>query len=192
MDKKEYNDLLLKLYSENNAFIEKAVFTVSVGAIMFLLGYIDKISESMMLAYAVGIFLFLVTLIIQLITAYISREACDGALGGNEDANMSFDKSRRLSNGFSLLFCIAIIYISSIIAINANNLVKENNSKYSFEQKITTNEYEYIESRVFVDKRKTVNNGSNPPMTIKQIGQDGANPPKTMQPKPVPNPDVKK
>ena len=53
MEISEYKELLLKYYTENHSFIEKAVFTVTAGAITFLLGYSENITEKYFVGYAI-------------------------------------------------------------------------------------------------------------------------------------------
>lgn len=192
-EEKEYRDILIKYYTENHSFIEKAVFTVTASAITFLLGYSDKISTSYVIGYSICIGLFILTLIIQLYSAYISREGCDAGIGNPESEKSLgfFKQSEKLNNAFMLLFCIAIIATSIVVVCNTDR-VSENNSNYIYEQTIITDDYDYTERRTFVKELKA-SNGLNPPKAMKPtIGQDGFNPPKTMPPKPVQPPKEKK
>ena len=86
-EEKEYRDILIKYYTENHSFIEKAVFTVTASAITFLLGYSDKISTPYAGWYSFGVGLFILTFIIQLYSAYISREGCDAGIGNPQSEN---------------------------------------------------------------------------------------------------------
>lgn len=194
MEISEYKELLLKYYTENHSFIEKAVFTVSAGAITFLLGYSENITDKYFVSYAVSLFLFLLTLIIQLISAYTSKEACDKGLEEipNSNAERLFTISRILNNCFMLLFCAAIIFTSSVIMANSKSInnIKVDGSYY-YETNLETDDYIYQERSNFV--RKTVNNGLNPPKAIKMIAQDGTIPPKSVKPtEPVQQPKEKK
>lgn len=191
-EEKEYRDILIKYYIENHSFIEKAVFTVTASAITFLLGYSDKISTPYTGWYSFGIGLFILTLIIQLYSAYISREGCDAGIGNpqSEKSENCFKLSEILTNTFMILFCIAIIVTSIVITGNARNTA--NDSNYSYEQTIITDDYNYAERRTFV-KNPNASNGLNPPKATKpRFGQDGFNPPKNMPPKPVQPPKEKK
>lgn len=191
-EEKEYRDILIKYYTENHSFIEKAVFTVTASAITFLLGYSDKISTSYVVGYSICIGLFILTLIIQLCSAYISREGCDAGIGNPESEKSLgfFKQSERLNNLFMVLFCIAIIVTSIVVTCNSRKTA--NDSNYSYEQTVITDDYNYTERRTFV-KNLNASNGLNPPKAMKPtFGQDGFNPTKTMPPKPVQPPKEKK
>ena len=58
MNRKKYNELLIKNYEENHSFIEKAVFTVTNAVIGFLLLYSEKINQECMIFYAVCVAFF--------------------------------------------------------------------------------------------------------------------------------------
>lgn len=192
MDRDEYNELLKKYYLENHSFIEKAVFTVTASAITFLLGYFSNISSNFVSWYALSIFLFILTLIIQLVSAYVSREGCDAGLDESQDEKSCkyFGTSRVLNNIFMITFCIAILWTSIVIIMNSCK--SENINNYKFEQNIKTDSYEYSERRVLMSK-KEYNNGVNPPKPLQEKYQGGFNPPKTTPPpKPVQPPKENK
>lgn len=191
-EEKEYRDILIKYYTDNHSFIEKAVFTVTASAITFLLGFSDKISASHMFWYSVCIGLFVFTLILQLISAYLSREGCDAGIGNPESKKSLnyFKYSNILNNTFMVFFCCSII-ATSVVVIGNTQKISATKSNYIYEQTIITDDY-YSERRTFVKDFK-VQNGLNPPKAIKgSYGQDGLNPPKTMPPKPTQPPKEKK
>lgn len=195
MEISEYKELLLKYYTENHSFIEKAVFTVTAGAITFLLGYSENITEKYFVGYAISIFLFVSTLIIQLISAYTSKEGCDKGLENtpNNDAETLFTISRFLNNTFMILFVVAII-ITSIVIMSNSKFINDRtvNNNYYNETYTETDDYIYQERQAFM-KKMTASNGLNPPKAIKIIAQEGAVPPKSVKPaEPVQQPKEKK
>lgn len=191
MERKDYNDILIKYYTENHSFIEKAVFTVTASAITFLLGYSDKIHYNYILLYALCIFCFIITLFIQLFSAHVSREGCDLGLDevNDKEAQNKFNFSRSLNSIFLVLFCLSIFLSFITIMLNSNIKLKSDSENYLIETTIEQENYNYYERRMLMNK-KTCNNGLNPPKSIRTSPtirfQDGFNPPKTTQPKPSP------
>lgn len=200
----EYREILKKYYTENHAFIEKAIFTVTASAITFLLGFFQNINKAMFFPYSVCIALFVITLILQLISAVLSREGCDAGLDSNqyELATVYFNYSRFLNNTFLITFCLAILCVSIVIPINFCMADKQMQN-YLYEQSISTPVYKYKERKEYMTKKTNVNNGLNPPKAINVFAQDGYNPPKsilnegfnppkTTTPKPVVKPKTTK
>ncbi len=145
MDKKEYNELLVKYYTENNSFIEKGIFTVSAGAITVLLGYSDKIQFSIL--YNFAIWGFVLTLLLQLISARISKEGCDKGLDKEhpENGNVWFKWSEIINNVFLITFIFSVVFAG--IAILNNNIQdsqKQTNNSDKFEQTIKVKDFEYF------------------------------------------------
>jgi len=188
MERKDYNEILIKYYTENHSFIEKAIFTVTAGAITFLLGYSDKINKEFTLFYSVCVLFFVITLFTQLGSAYVSREGCDLGLDETNDkiAEEKFNLSRMLNNIFLYMFCISVFSTSIMIILNSNVNPQNNMHNYFIEHTISTDDYNYYERRVLMNK-KEYNNGLNPPKSITTSMQDGFNPPKTPRPKPTPS-----
>lgn len=145
MNKKEYSELLIKYYTENNSFIEKGIFTVSAGAITVLLGCSDKIQSPTL--YHIAIWGFVLTLFLQLISARISKEGCDKGLDKEhpENGNIWFKWSEFINNTFLITFMISVIFAGISILNNhkqdIQNQVKYDNSK--FEQTIKAKDFEY-------------------------------------------------
>ncbi len=145
MNPKEYSELLIKYYTDNNSFIEKAVFTVSAGATTFLLGYSDKINHTTL--YHIAIWGFVTTLILQLISARISKEGCDRGLDKEhpENGNIWFKCSEIINNIFLITFILSIILAGISILSNHNQniqtQIKDNTVK--FEQTIKAKDFEY-------------------------------------------------
>lgn len=133
MDKKEYNELLVKYYTENNSFIEKGIFTVSAGALTFLIGLSEKIYTSTW--YVIALLGFAFTIILQLIAARVSKEGCDLALDeeNSEKANLWFKYSEIINNIFLITFILSII-ISACVVVHSNNMTKQSNSNNALEQ----------------------------------------------------------
>ena len=154
MDKKEYNNLLLKYYNENNANIEKWIFLGSTGALSILVSFSNKINTDSFLFFIISIFCFLITITMQLISAYISKMGCD--LGLDKDGNFNekscryFDISENLNKGFMITFIIALFMTSIAIIYNDYiELKKYNNSKDNLviEQQIKVKEFEYYRNQ---------------------------------------------
>ena len=145
MNKKEYSELLIKYYTENNSFIEKGIFTVSAGAITVLLGFSDKIQ--VLALYHIAIWGFVLTLFLQLISARISKEGCDKGLDKEhpENGNIWFKWSEIINNIFLITFILSVIFAGISILNNhkhdIQNQVKNDNSR--FEQTIKASNFEY-------------------------------------------------
>lgn len=146
MNKKEYNELLIKYYTENNSFIEKGIFTVSAGAITVLLGFSDKI-QSTNLYYYIAIWGFVLTLFLQLISARISKEGCDKGLDKNhpENGNIWFQWSEIINNVFLITFMLSVVFAGISILNNCNQKtqIRTNSDNTKFEQIIKAKEFEY-------------------------------------------------
>lgn len=145
MDKKEYSELLIKYYTENNSFIEKGIFTVSAGAISVLLGFSDKIQSPTL--YHIAIWGFVLTLFLQLISARISKEGCDKGLDKDhpEKGNIWFKWSEIINNIFLITFVLSVI-LAGVSILNNNKQdvqvqIKDNNA--TFEQTIKAKDFEY-------------------------------------------------
>lgn len=146
MNKKEYSELLIKYYTENNSFIEKGIFTVSAGAITVLLGFSDKIQSPTL--YHIAIWGFVLTLFLQLISAKISKEGCDKGLDKvhPENGNIWFQWSEIINNIFLVTFMLSVILAGvSILNNNKQDIrgqLKDNNNT-TFEQTIKAKDFEY-------------------------------------------------
>ena len=146
MNKKEYSELLIKYYTENNSFIEKGIFTVSAGAITVLLGFSDKIQSQTL--YHIAIWGFVLTLFLQLISARISKEGCDKGLDKDhpENGNIWFNWSEIINNIFLVTFMLSVILAGvSILNNNKQDIrgqLKDNNNT-TFEQTIKAKDFEY-------------------------------------------------
>ena len=131
MNKKEYNELLKKYYTENNSNIEKWIFIVTTGAISLLLGFSDKITNLIIyFFYVISIILFLSTLFLQLYSARISKEGCDYGLDEkgefNDKSVKCFEKSEKINTTFFITFIIAIIFSAIMILINNSPIMTKN------------------------------------------------------------------
>lgn len=150
MNKKEYSELLIKYYTENNSFIEKGIFTVSAGAITVLLGFSDKIQSPTL--YHIAIWGFVLTLFLQLISARISKEGCDKGLDKDhpENGNIWFKWSEIINNIFLVTFMLSVILAGvSILNNNKQDIrgqIKDNNT--TFEQTIKAKDFEYYIKKV--------------------------------------------
>lgn len=149
MNKKEYKDLLIKYYTENNKFIENGVFVVTSGAITFLLGYSEKINQNCMFFYICCIAMFIVTLSIQLYSAHVSKQGCDKGLDDSQadEAQKEFQKSEKLGNIFFITFIISILLTSTMVIINSIKTQEENSNKFDnnsvIEQSLKIDNLEY-------------------------------------------------
>lgn len=121
MDKKEYNELLIKYYSENNSFIEKAIFTVSAGALTFLIGLNKELHFNG--CYILTLVGFITTMILQLISARISKEGCDKGLDEKcpEKGNKWFKCSEIINDVFFISFILSII-MATITVLTSNKI----------------------------------------------------------------------
>lgn len=152
MEQKEYNELLLKCYEENNANIEKWIFLGSTGALSILVSYSDKIKEDCFTIFVISIICFLTTIIIQLISAYISKRGCDLGLDQegnfNEESCKCFNISENLNKCFMVTFVIALI-MTTITIVNNNYYYKlsKNNSRNNnciiLEQQIKVKDFDH-------------------------------------------------
>ena len=144
MDQNEYNELLIKYYTENNSFIEKGIFTVSAGAITVLLGFSDKIQDPTL--YYIALWGFVLTLFLQLISARISKEGCDKGLDENhpENGNIWFKWSEIINNTFLITFMLSVVFAGVAILNNCNCEVQAQiGSNAKFEQTIKAKDFEY-------------------------------------------------
>lgn len=143
MNKDKYNELLTNYYTENNAFIEKGIFTVSAGAITVLLGYNDKIQDPTL--YHIALWGFVLTLFLQLISARISKEGCDKGLDEQhpEKGNIWFKWSEIINNVFLITFMISVVFAGVSILNNVSVDTPKQCDKSQFEQTIKASNFEY-------------------------------------------------
>lgn len=147
MDKKKYRELLIKYYTENNSFLEKAIFTFSAGALSVLIGFSNKIHSNL---YVIAICSFVLTLFLQLIAAWISKKGCDKALDKEhpENGDSWFDISETINNIFLALFILSVS-LAGISILTNNNENKVNQQKASqYEQTINVKEFNYSIKKV--------------------------------------------
>jgi hypothetical protein len=111
MKKDKYRNLLLEYYTANNSFIEKGIFTISAGAITFLLNYSGEIQH--LKSYKCAFWGFIVTLILQIIAARLSKEGCNKSLDRNhpEKGNLFFTLSEKCNDTFLVIFVLSILSI---------------------------------------------------------------------------------
>lgn len=148
MEPKEYKELLLKYYTKNNSNIEKWIFISSTGAITLLLGFSDKITNLFIyFLYGLSIILFILTIILQLISARISKEGCDLGLDESktEESQDCFTKSENINTVFFWTFIFAVIF--SVITVFVNNYptnkIEEKTKNINIEQQLKIEKLEY-------------------------------------------------
>lgn len=129
MDKKQYNELLLDCYKENCNNIEKWVFEGSIGALAITVGLSGNIQPQYFWIFGTAIILFVITVILQLVSAHISKEGCDYELDDKgkfqKKARDCFSSSEKINKIFSCTFVIAVIVLA--IAIMCNNYETKDN-----------------------------------------------------------------
>lgn len=121
--------LYLELYNENQNFLIKAMFTISLAALPFILYASKDLSGIERIFTDLSFLSFSIILCFQLYTHYIAREGCDLALSEkDEDAEKAwglFDKVRviekieywlfGISLGLLFLAYVRTSYLSDII-----------------------------------------------------------------------------
>ena len=150
MDQKEYNELLKEYYTENNKNIENWIFVASTGATTLLVGFSEKVLPENFWLFCLATALFIITLILQLISARVSKKGCDYGLDSNGELDAEsvkcFSISETLNTSFFWTFIVAITITSIVILKNnyqvqSQNQIKNDNSR--FEQTIKAKEFEY-------------------------------------------------
>lgn len=160
MNKKEYNDLLKDYYTENNKNIENWIFVSSTGAITLLVSFSEKVLPENFWLFCIATSLFIITLILQLISARVSKKGCDYGLDENGELDAEsvkcFDISEKLNTTFFWTFIIAVS-LTSIVMLKNNYHIKYQNqnstqlqseSQGFFEQTIKAKDFEYYIKKV--------------------------------------------
>ena len=178
--KKEYYDLIKEYYTKNSSFIDKAIFAFTGSAISFLLGFMQSISEELILMYIICIAVFIFTLILQLVSAKVAQVACDKGYDENklQQAFDLFDIARFLNNLFLTTFCIAVVLTTFSITFNFYKKQKPQN--YSVEYSVTTPQYKYKERKEFMPNNR-ITDGSINSKSDDTYAQDAQIIPKSMQ-----------
>lgn len=154
MNKKEYNELLKEYYTENNKNIENWIFIASTGATTLLVGFSEKVLPENFWLFCIATALFIITLILQLVSARISKKGCDYGLDENGELDAEsvkcFNISETLNTAFFWFFIVAIIITSIVILKNnyqvqSQNQIKNDSSR--FEQTIKVKEFEYYRNQ---------------------------------------------
>ena len=150
MNKKEYNELLKEYYTENNKNIENWIFIASTGATTLLVGFSEQVLPENFWLFCIATALFIITLILQLVSARISKKGCDYGLDENGELDAEsvkcFNISETLNTAFFWSFIVAIIITSIVILKNnyqvqSQNQIKNDSSR--FEQTIKAKDFEY-------------------------------------------------
>lgn len=129
MDKKQYNELLLDCYKENCNNIEKWVFEGSIGALAITVGLSGNIQPQYFWIFCIAIILFVITVVLQLVSAHISKEGCDYELDDKgkfqKEARECFSYSEMINKIFSCTFVLAVIFLAVAVVFN-NYETKDN------------------------------------------------------------------
>ena len=129
---KEYNELLKEYYTENNKNIENWIFIASTGATTLSVGFSEKVLPENFWLFCIATALFIITLILQLVSARISKKGCDYGLDENGDLDSEsvkcFSISETLNTAFFWTFILAIVITSIVILKNNYHTLAQNQS----------------------------------------------------------------
>ncbi len=116
-EEKERRELLLQAYRDNAAFINKAIFTISVGAIIFFSKTYQSSNDDIYIIPLASIPLsfFLVTLALHILGLRSAKAACNDALSSDEqirDRGWKTIKTgiKRLDNLRDILFLVSMLF----------------------------------------------------------------------------------
>lgn len=111
------------LYISNQAFIEKGIFTISSAAIPSLLFYSNNIDFSNIFAlmFVAAIFGFLITIILQIISARKAKESCKLDLDQTkqEEATKLAEYVDNIENIIFIIFITSMSFAICSILINS-------------------------------------------------------------------------
>lgn len=202
MDEK-YLDGLNEHYKGNQAFIDKAIFTLSSAAIPALITFAEKLNFSNLFVsvfYIISVVLFILVIIFQIIACKIAKEGCDRGMEVIDDEDeielkkkeekrdsescKLFQMADFLDNCTIIFFIIAIVLTFSTVCINISETYKSQQACNP--QTITINASE-INLTIRKDKTMAEQKGQ-PSKGVKGSGT----PPKYVRPNPNPPKDNKK
>ena len=125
--KKEYQKLLIDLYKENQSFLNKAIFSVSILAIPFLFEVLSKKSDYLPASILLGISLFgfCGVIVLQISSLKIARDGCEKSLEDKQesqkDGEKLFDKARKRDIWKEWFFAFSLILTASALIIKTLN-----------------------------------------------------------------------
>lgn len=167
IQKEKYREIYLKAYNDNLTFIEKGIFTITAGAITFLLQYSANVNEKCFGGYVFCLGAFIITLLLQLCSAYVAKKACDKALAEEteQESIIYFERTNKLNKVFMICFFVSVLATAIVIPINSCKKTETKN--HNVETIILIPKYEHSE-RMGCEMKKDfiAQNGFIPPKQI--------------------------
>lgn len=128
---KEYKDLLLDLYKENQSFLNKLILGVSSLAIPLLYKSALEISDTYTaLSLSFSLFAFLIVIILQIWSLLCARDGCDDSMSNDQEKQKNgtvlLNKAKSIDTWRNAFFILALSLIIISLIINIFN--KETNA----------------------------------------------------------------
>lgn len=128
---KEYKDLLLDLYKENQSFLNKLILGVSSLAIPLLYKSALEISDTYTALFlSFSLFAFLIVIILQIWSLLCARDGCDDSMSNDQEKQKNgtvlLNKAKSIDTWRNAFFILALSLIIISLIINIFN--KETNA----------------------------------------------------------------
>lgn len=166
----EYRKILIELYKENQNFLNKAIFSVSVLAIPLLFKSLSETAFSSCTKYIFTSSLvgFFIVIVLQILSLKSARDGCDEGLLQDEHnkSNKLFDRARTLDKWREFFFILSLFLI--VLAFIFNILNMENNMTNDTNKSDKTQIIEAFTPPKSIEKKSFV-----PPKTIVSDNNSG-------------------
>lgn len=122
----QYKELLLELYKENQAFLNKLILSLSTVAIPLLFkGVLEETSKCISYVFIIALALFIGVILIQLFGLRVAREGCDKSLSSeSEDVTEGlklFKKAKKCDTIRDFMFSVALVSVGIAFIVKALN-----------------------------------------------------------------------
>lgn len=181
--RKEYNQLMMELYKENQSFLNKAIFGISTLAIPFLFEALKTNNVSFIPELFLGASLlgFFAVISFQILSLKTARDGCDKSLENKEtaveDGECLFNKARfyDIWRERIFIFSLALIVIGLFISIIQKEVTMAgNNNGKELQNSFTPPKAVSQEQRSFVPPQASVSQNKPAATPAAQPASDGA------------------
>lgn len=180
--RKEYNQLMMELYKENQGFLNKAIFGISTLAIPFLFDALkdDKIGFIPGLILGGSLIGFFAVISLQILSLKKARDGCDKSLERQEtaieDGELYFNQARSYDIWRERIFILSLLLI--VIALFTSIIQKEvtmagNNNGKELQNSFTPPKAVSQGQRSFVPPQASVSQNKPAPAPVAQPASGG-------------------
>ncbi len=126
---KEYRELLIELYKENQKFLSNLILGISSLAFPFLFDVLstDKLTKISQFFLSIALYGFCFVIVLQIISVTTAREGCDNALSKDkgivENANSLFKKAKKFDEYRNLFFVFSFFSTAVGLTLSFNRII---------------------------------------------------------------------